>query len=338
MSEASRPVRVAVVGGGRSCEHDVSLASAASVRAALSGPSYDVVGLDIGRDGVWRDGTGRACGSGPTQSLAAALGVLAGCDVVFPAVHGPHGEDGSLAALLDLADVPFVGSGLRAGALAMDKWTCKLVAGALGIATAPGHLVTGPRVRLAFEGPVVVKPVASGSSHGVTLVRHATELLPAVSAALELDDRVLVEDLVLGREVDVAVLQRSDGSLLVGPALEVVVGPGALFDTRRKYDGSADFRLPADLTGAERTQVEAAALALFGALGCAGVARFDFFVTGSGPVLNEVNTMPGLTEASQVPRMFAAVGLPYPALLSELVQGALRPAVRAAEADASAAR
>jgi D-alanine-D-alanine ligase len=323
------PVRVAVIGGGTSCEHDVSTASAASVAAGLravvgpGGPSYDVVGLHIGRDGRWQDDTGSALGGTPAAGLAAAVSRLAGCDVAFPAVHGPVGEDGTLAALLDLARLPYVGSGVRGGALGMDKWVTKLVAEALGVATAPGHVLTGRRVRLPFAGPVVVKPVSAGSSHGVSLVDEVGALLPAVTAALALDDRVLVEQLVVGREVDVAVLRRPDGALLVGPPLEVVVDGGGIFDTARKYDGSADFRLPAEITDVERKELEEAAVALFGALGCDGVARFDFFLTDAGPVLNEVNTMPGLTAASQVPLMFAAVGLTYAALLDELVRGAL---------------
>jgi D-alanine-D-alanine ligase len=331
--------RVAVVGGGRSCEHDVSTASAASVRAALAEASYDVVGLGIGRDGVWHCDVGEALeprplarpsarllagpSAGPAASLAAALGVLAACDVVFPAVHGPTGEDGTLAALLDLAELPYVGAGVRGGALAMDKWATKLVAAELGIGTARGYLTTGvPQVR-PLVGPVVVKPVSAGSSHGVALVDDAAALAGAVEAALALDDRVLVEELVVGREIDVAVLRRADGSLVLGPPLEVVTPPGALFDTGRKYDGTADFRLPAGIGRVEGKELEAAASAMFEALGCDGVARVDFFLTPDGPVLNEVNTMPGLTASSQVPRMFAAVGLPYPRLLDELVRGAL---------------
>jgi D-alanine-D-alanine ligase len=332
------PVRVAVIGGGTSCEHDVSTASAASVAAALrgvvgpGGASYDVVGLHIGRDGRWQDDTGVALGSCSAASLAVAVSRLVECGVAFPAVHGRVGEDGTLAALLDLAQVPYVGSGVRGGALGMDKWVTKLVAEALGIATAPGHVLTGPPVRLPFGGPVVVKPVSGGSSHGVSLVREVGDLLPAVTAALALDDRVLVEELVPGREVDVAVLRRPDGTLFAGPPLEVVVEGGGLFDTTLKYDGSADFRLPAQITDVERKELEEAAVALFGALGCGGVARFDFFLTdarapgGVGVVLNEVNTMPGMTAASQVPLMFAAVGLPYAALLDELVRGALSTA------------
>jgi D-alanine-D-alanine ligase len=310
-----------VVGGGRSCEHEVSRASAASVAAALDPAAYDVVALTIGPDGVWREGGGRPLG------LAGALHVLDRCDVVLPVLHGPRGEDGTLAALCELAGLPYVGSGVGAGALAMDKWATKLVAAALGIATAPGRQVTAATASsLRWTHPVVVKPVAAGSSLGVSLVRSADGLGPALDLALAVDDRVLVEDLVEGREVDVAVLGRPDGSRVVAPALEIVTD--GLFDFEAKYGGGADFRVPADLTEVDRKALEDAALATYDALGCAGVARIDFFLTDAGPVLNEVNTTPGMTEQSQVPRMFAAAGLSYAALLDLLVRDALARGAR----------
>jgi D-alanine-D-alanine ligase len=309
--------RVAVIGGGRSCEHAVSLASAASVADALDPTAYDVVRLTIGRDGTWRDRGGRP------MSLVGASQVLAGCDVAFPVVHGPHGEDGTLAALCELARLPYVGSGVRAGALAMDKWATKLAAEALGIATAHGRVVTAASVDLvSWTGPVVVKPVAAGSSLGVSLVTESAAYRPALDAALALDSRALVEEVVVGREVDLAVLRRADGSLVVPPALEVV-GDG-VFDYDAKYGGRAEFRLPATLSDVERKALEDDAVAMYDALGCAGVARVDFFLTERGPVLGEVNTTPGMTEHSQVPRMFAAAGMPYADLLDELVRSACR--------------
>ncbi|WP_028645212.1 D-alanine--D-alanine ligase family protein [Nocardioides sp. URHA0020] len=309
--------RVAVVGGGQSCEHDVSLASAASVAGALDPTSYDVVPLTIDRDGTWRDRGLRPIG------LSGAAQVLRGCDVVFPVVHGPRGEDGALAALCELAGLAYVGSGLRPGALAMDKWVTKLVAAAVGLATTPGHLVTAATAaHERWTHPVVVKPVAAGSSHGVSLVTEPAGLGPALDAALALDDRALVEDLVTAREIDVAVLRRVDGSLFVPPALEIVAA--GLFDYDAKYGGHADLRVPAPLEDVEAKALKEAALTAYDALGCSGVARIDFFLTEHGPVLNEVNTVPGMTEHSQVPRMFAAAGMTYAELLDELVRGAHR--------------
>lgn len=310
--------RVAVIGGGQNSEHDVSLASAAAVADALDPTSYDVVRLTIDPDGVWRDAEQRPVG------LAGAVHVLRTCAVAIPALHGPHGEDGTVAALCELAGVPHVGSGVGAGAVAMDKWVTKQVARRLGIAVAPDVLVTKATARHhVFTHPVVVKPVAAGSSHGVTLVRTAADLLPALEAALALDRRALVEDVVVGREVDIAVLGRPDGSRVVAPALEIVVD--GIFDDVTKYDGSADFRIPADLDDLERATLERAAVDMYDALGCAGVARVDFFITSDGLVLNEVNTMPGFTEQSQVPKMFAAAGTTYAQLVNLLVHDVLHP-------------
>jgi D-alanine-D-alanine ligase len=312
-------LRVAVVGGGASCEHEVSLASAHAVATALDPARYDVVGLTIDPHGTWLDGGGRPIG------LTGAACVLRSCDVLLPAVHGPHGEDGTLAALADLAGLPCVGSPVRAGALAMDKWVTKLVAQAVGVAVAPGVVLSAGDAEAwaassAWTGPVVVKPVAAGSSHGVHLVDTPAALGPALADALRVDDRVLVEDVVAGREVDVAVLRR-DGGHLVTPALEIVTD--GVFDLAEKYDGTARFVLPAPLGERGTKELEAAAVAVYDALGCRGVARVDFFVTDAGPVLNEVNTMPGLTPASQAPRMFAAMGVDYPALLDLMVDDAL---------------
>ncbi|MDZ4044575.1 MAG: D-alanine--D-alanine ligase family protein [Rhodoglobus sp.] len=312
-------IRVAVIGGGENCEHDVSLASVASVRSALDPAHYDVVELTIGRDGQWRDARGAAL------SLARAIDVLQLCAVAFPLVHGPRGEDGSLAALLDFARVPYVGSGVGAGALAMDKWATKLIAEAVGVRTAPGGLVGGLGAGLAAGEttyPAIVKPVAAGSSFGVSRVDDAAGLADAIVRARELDDRVLVESFIEGREIDIAVLTRADGSRMLSAPLEIVK-TDALFDTAAKYDGTADFRVSAALSAPDLDDVHRQALAVHDALGCAGVARIDFFLTDDGLVLNEVNTMPGMTAQSQVPRMFEAVGLPYAELLDELIAGAL---------------
>jgi D-alanine-D-alanine ligase len=312
------PTRVAVIGGGRSCEHDVSLASAAAVADALEQAGYHAVRLTIDPAGGWRDREDRPVG------LAGAVHVLQSCAVTFPVMHGPHGEDGTVAALCDLAGVPWVGSPLGAGALAMDKWATKLVADALGIATAPARLLTrGGADSYTFAHPVVVKPVAAGSSHGVTLVREAAGLGAALDAAFTHDDRILVEDLMTGREIDVAVLGRQDGSRVVAPALEIVVPDGEIFDHAAKYDGSPAFLIPAPLDEVARKQLEQAAVSMYDALGCAGAVRVDFFLTEHGPVLNEVNTTPGFTAQSQVPRMFAATGVSFAALLDLLVRDAL---------------
>ncbi|MFI0367077.1 D-alanine--D-alanine ligase [Actinomadura sp. 1N219] len=315
--------RIVVIGGGANAEHDVSLATAAAVAKALCSGGFDVDELTIGRDGTWWRGTD-ALGTKAIPSLAAALDVIERADVVFPAVHGPSGEDGTLAALCALAHKPMVGSDLRAGALGMDKWATKLVAEDAGIRTAPGRLVTAAEIKdIEFETDAVVKPASAGSSFGVALARDASQLREALRRAARFDERILIEDVVVGREIDVAVLREADGRRWAAPPLEIHAD--GLFDTRAKYDGSARFSVPADIDGADRAALTEAALRMFDALGCAGVARIDFFLTGRGPVLNEVNTMPGMTAESQVPRMFAAAGLSYEQLVAHLVDAATVP-------------
>ncbi|MGH3239474.1 MAG: D-alanine--D-alanine ligase family protein, partial [Spirillospora sp.] len=247
-------------------------------------------------------------------------------DAVFPVIHGPTGEDGTLAALCALAHTPMVGSGLRAGAIGMDKWATKLVARAVGIRTAPGRLATAAEIAgdIEFRAEVVVKPASAGSSYGVGLARDTAELRDALRDAARYDDRVLIEDVMAGREIDVAVLREADGRTWAAPPLEIHAT--GLFDTETKYDGSAKFTVPADITAAERAALSETALRMFDALGCAGLARIDFFLTEQGPVLNEINTTPGMTAASQVPRMFAAAGLPYEQLVARLVEAAAVPA------------
>jgi len=316
-------MRVLVIGGGQNAEHEVSLASAAAVAGALRLGGYDVSTVTISRQGVW-EVAGVSEGATAAGSLALAMPLLADCDVVFPAVHGPLGEDGALAALCGLAGVRVVGSGPRAGAIGMDKWATKLVAEAAGLRTARGRVVDAADCGDAeFEGPVVVKPLSAGSSYGVSLVRGEHELGPALREAARFDRRILIEEVVQGREIDVAVLREAGGVRWAAPPLEIHAA--GLFDTATKYDGSARFTVPAQLSTAESTSLTRAALTMFDALGCAGVARMDFFLTAEGPVLNEVNTMPGLTAASQAPRMFAAADVSYVDLVSRLVRAAEVP-------------
>lgn len=309
-------LRVAVVGGGPSAEHEVSLASAAGVVTALRERGHDAVPLTLEADGSWSDPEGRLIG------LPGVLQLMRTCDAVLPMVHGRGGEDGALPALIGFAGVPCVGTPLLGSAIGMDKWTTKLVAAALGIAVAPGRLVTRDAARrVEGSGPVVVKPVGAGSSRGVTLVERAGALPSALEAAFEHDDRVLVEDVVHGREVDVAVLGRPDGTRRVPPMLEIL--REGVFDFDAKYGGEPPFVVPAPLAAAEEQQLRGAALAIYDSLGCRGVARVDFFLTDDGPVFNEINTVPGFTPASQVPRMFAADGLGYAELVELLVTDAL---------------
>lgn len=324
----SAPLRVVVIGGGTSSEHEVSLASAAAIAGALDRDRFEVVRLTIRRDGAWAGPDGRLGGD-----LAEAVEVLDRADVAIPALHGVRGEDGTLAALLDLVGIPYVGSGVAAGAAAMSKHATKLLVASAGVASAPGVLVRHPDdPRLAELGlppdgpprrPLVVKPDRGGSSHGVHIVRTPDELGPAITAALAFDDAVMVEAFVSGREIDLAIIEHPDGRLTCLPALEIGVPPGEVFDTDAKYAREPDFRVPAPLDPDATAALEHAALATFHALGARGLARVDFFLTPEGPLLGEVNTFPGFTSRSQVPRMAAAAGIDYPQLVELLVRTAL---------------
>ncbi len=321
---------VVVIGGGTGSEHEISVASAAAIAAALNRHRYDVIELTIRRDGAWAQGLSTRPGAAPlADDLADAVRILSRADVAIPALHGPHGEDGTVAALLDLIGIPYVGSGVFAGAVAMDKAATKLLATAAGVAVASGIQVQDaddPRLE-AIALPVVVKPNRSGSSHGVTVVRTRGELSAAVREALSLDTSALVEEFIAGREIDLAVIERADGSLECGPALEIGVAEGGVFDTTSKYVGEQDFRIPAPVDESTTLALEDASRTMFRTLDCHGLARVDFFVTNSGSgdriILNEVNTFPGFTSHSQVPRMFATAGVSYPDLLDMLVETAL---------------
>lgn len=318
---ARRGLRVAVIGGGVNDEHDVSLASAAAVARAVSALGSDPVALTIDRSGTWRHSGGAAL------TAADAVELLTSCDVAFAPLHGVNGEDGAIAGFLSMIGVPLAGSPVRSGALGVDKWVTKTLSEAVGVRTATGVLVRAgePVGALPLPVPFVVKPTTGGSSNGVSVVRTPQDYGPAVELARAAGDDVLVEAFVSGREVDIAVFRDRDGTLRSGATLEIGVEDGTLFDRDQKYDGSARFTLPATLSPGEHASVESAAHTLYDVLGCAGVARFDFFVTAAGVVLNEVNTSPGFTEQSQVPRMYDAVGLPYSALVGALLDAALTP-------------
>lgn len=319
-------LHVLVIGGGQNAEHDVSLETAAAIEGALRSRGFEVSAITIGRDGRWRQGE-EPLGESAAGSLVASLPLLVRADVVFPAIHGPLGEDGTLAGLCAITHKPMVGSGVRAGAIGMDKWATKLVAEAIGIRTAPGRLLYATDAEgIEFETEVVVKPVSAGSSYGVTLVREAGQLGEALRTAAHYDDRILIEHAVYGREIDVAVLREAGGSRWASPPLEIHAD--GLFDTATKYNGTARFTVPADLGSTDRAALTQAALRMFDALGCAGIARIDFFLTDDGPVLNEVNTMPGMTAESQVPRMFAAAGVSYEELVARLIDAATVPVAR----------
>jgi len=346
-------VRLVVLFGGRSAEHEVSRVSAAHVLAAVDPERYEVVPVGIDRDGRWSVSTSALAELGPDRRPPAAGLTVGGPDtdplpvlrgdraaatagdaapptVVLPVLHGPNGEDGTVQGLLELADLPYVGSRVLGSALAMDKVAAKEVLAAHGIAQA--------RFRSAAEWeldtellddiagdlglPLFVKPANMGSSVGVSKVTTRDQLGPAVVAALAHDELLVFEEGVVGRELEIGVLGNE------APRCSVpgeVVPAAEFYDYDDKYrDGAAQLIVPAALDAAERAAFEAVALAAFRALRCEGLARVDvFLVPGRGFLVNEVNTFPGFTPISMFPRMWEASGLSYPRLIDEMVRLAL---------------
>jgi D-alanine-D-alanine ligase len=325
----SRRVRVAVLLGGRSSEHEVSLASARSVLEALDPERYDTVTVEIGRDGRWELGTGSDGSVAetlpvPTSKVPATLGEV---DVVFPVLHGPFGEDGTVQGLLELAGVPYVGAGVLGSALAMDKDVFKAVMRDRGIpVTRNITLRRGQAPENPFGYPVFVKPARLGSSVGITKVDSEEELPAAVELAFGHDEKVLVEEFVDGVEVECGVLgnDRPEASL---PGEIVSHGFSGVdwYDYSAKYDeGGMDLVIPPGLPQETIERIQELAVRSFVAGECEGMARVDFFVRESGEVvLNELNTIPGFTATSVYAKLFEASGVPYPELVDRLVQLAL---------------
>ncbi|HEX6417380.1 MAG TPA: D-alanine--D-alanine ligase family protein [Acidimicrobiales bacterium] len=337
-------VRLVVLFGGQSAEHEVSCTSAADVLRAVDPQRYEVVPVGITREGDWvqSDAALAALARGRSalpERLAASgtavepLPTIAPVDgslpvVVMPLLHGPHGEDGTVQGMLELAGVPYVGSGVLASALCMDKVKAKEVAAVHGLPQASYVALrdteaAGAAAAVAAAGfgyPVFVKPANLGSSVGVTKVHRASELAQAVALATEYDEWVLVEEGIAGREIEVAVLGNADARTSVPGE---IVSSHEFYDYEDKYvDGTCQLLVPAPLSEAETAEVRDLALRAFRALRCDGLARVDFFFEegGRGFLLNEVNTMPGFTPASMYPRLWEATGVPYPELIDELVR------------------
>ena len=333
----SRRIRVAVLAGGRSSEHEISLASARSVLAALDPSRYETIEIAIGRDGRWeleRPSNsllqGNAIETLPviaeSASPAEALGSV---DVVVPILHGPFGEDGTVQGLLELAGVPYVGAGVAASALCMDKDLFKAVLRDRGIPVARNTtLRLGDDVANPFGYPVFVKPARLGSSVGITKAHDEEELDAAVALARRHDEKVLVEEFVAGTEVECGVLGNISGNLGPAPIASVVgeiVPHAEWYDYDAKYAaGGSDIIVPARIPESTAGRVQELAVDAFVATECEGMARVDFFVREDGEVVvNELNTIPGFTETSVYTRLFEASGIPYANLLDRLIELAL---------------
>jgi D-alanine-D-alanine ligase len=332
-------VRVAVLAGGRSSEHEISIESARSVVAALDPARYDTVVVEIDRGGRWALAGG---GSDPAAALpgsdpgapaagetlpvvahSAPAATLVHVDVVLPILHGPFGEDGTVQGLLELADVPYVGAGVAASALCMDKDLFKAVLRDRGIPVARNvTLRDGDEPEHSFDYPVFVKPARLGSSVGISKVRNDDELTAAVDLARRHDDKVLIEEGVDGVEVECGVLGNRDPMASV---VGEIVAHADWYDYSAKYDdGGMDLVIPARISPEADERVRRLAVESFVATECEGMARIDFFVrTDGGVIVNEINTIPGFTSTSVYAKLFEAAGVSYAALLDRLIELAL---------------
>ena len=310
-------MRVAVLAGGRSSEHEVSLNSAASIEAGLRDAGHDVDVISLEREGRWHH-------QGRQIALRPGGGVM-GADVVWPALHGAYGEDGTVQGLLELLDVPYVGAGVLASALCMDKVVFKDVMAGTGVpqvdyrALRPGD----PADITPLRYPVFVKPARAGSSKGIAKVSSADELPAALEAAFAIDTVVIVEALATGIEVECAVLGHGARAEASVPG-EIVLPSADWYDYEAKYsDGGMELVVPARISAAATEQVRSLAVETFVRSGCSGLARVDFFVEGDRVLVNEINTMPGFTQYSVYPKLWEAAGVDFPQLCDRLVQIAL---------------
>ncbi len=322
-----RRLRVALLAGGRSSEHDISLASARSVLEALDPDRYDVTEIGIGRDGRWELGTGEtAAATLPVPSEGGPLERLGHVDVVFPILHGPFGEDGTVQGLLELAGIPYVGAGVAASALAMDKDLFKKVMRDSGIPVARHHTIRlGDPVDNPLGYPAFVKPARLGSSVGISKVHDEAELVAAVALARRHDEKVLVEELLTGMEVECGVLGNREPPPIASLPGRIDTLEHEWYDYASKYDEDGmELVIPPELPQETIELVQQRAVDAFVASECEGMARVDFFVRDDGEVVvNELNTIPGFTATSVYTKLFAASGIGYSDLLDRLIELAL---------------
>jgi len=306
-------MRVAVLSGGRSSEHDVSLRSGEAVARGLEEAGHEAVRVEISRDGTW------SC-AGETVELTPGAGLL-GADTAFPALHGPFGEDGSVQGLLEWLDLPYVGSDVLSSAVCMDKLTLKRLFALAGVPQVDFVAAGEPGWRQRCEAmglPLWVKPSRLGSSVGISKVEQLGDLDAAVELARRHDPRVIVEASASGREVECSLLGNEQ---VEASQPGEVVANGEWYDYETKYrEGGMELVVPAQLSDEQLGAVRELAIAAFELGGCAGLARCDFFVEPDGAVLiNEINTMPGFTETSVYAKLWQASGLDYPSLCDRLV-------------------
>ena len=334
-------VRVAIICGGKSSEHEISCISANGILDAIDRSKFEPVLIGITKSGKWLllpDDTtfitlNGALPTVPESGIEVSItsqGLFSGgknlaIDVAFPILHGTYGEDGTIQGLFEMIGIRYVGSGVLASAVSMDKSYAKPIFAAAGLKVAPGTVVTSTNFELPsnLNYPLFVKPARSGSSRGTTKVKQSSDLKAAVEAALAFDSKVIIEQAVDGKEIECAVLQ-SQGKTIVSPVGEIVISSKyEFYDFQAKYlDDSMQLVFP-DLPAGVEEKIQSAALTAFNAAGCEGLARVDFFYSTSGDVvINEINTMPGFTPLSVYPKLIEKSGIDYQGLITTLIQTA----------------
>jgi D-alanine-D-alanine ligase len=349
-------IRVAVVFGGQSTEHAVSCVSAASVLANLDPSRFEVLPVGITPQGSWvlgpadpatlaiegrtlptiTSGTAVTLPADPTTASLVKLErghegeVLSAVDVVFPVLHGAFGEDGTIQGLLEMVGLPYAGPGVLASAVAMDKEFTKKLLAAEGLRVGTyevlrrGDVTLTPEQKERLGLPVFVKPARAGSSTGISKVSDWSALDDAIALAREIDPKVLVESMIVGREVECGVLEFPDGRLEPSLPAEIPLNAGEWYDFEAKYLDVNDLTIPAKIDDGVAERLRAMAVQAFTALDCQGLARVDFFVGEDGTLtINEVNTMPGFTPSSAYPKMWETTGVDYPTLLATLIETAI---------------
>ena len=335
---------VAILCGGRSSEHEISCLSAGGVLAGLDREKFEAILIGITKAGNWvqlpsdyplsiSKGVLPAVDESLTPIVAdihgfSVDGKLMKIDVVFPTLHGPYGEDGTIQGFFETAGISYVGSGVMASAAAMDKAFSKTIFAAAGMKVAGGVVVTSSNWKSKSEDlvyPVFVKPARGGSSRGTSKVKSAADLEAALIDAFTFDRKVMIEEAVVGRELECAVLEK-DGEVIASVVGEIVIDSKyEFYDFEAKYlDDATTVKVPADIPASASEEIRAKAVQAFQSLGCSGLARVDFFYTKNNEiVINEINTMPGFTGTSMYPKLMAASGVDYSSLITALITTAL---------------
>ena len=331
--------RVAIICGGKSSEHEISCVSANGILNAIDRNKFEPVLIGITKSGKWLllpDDSNFSIVNGALPTVPesgievsiTSLGLVAGgkqlaIDVAFPVLHGPYGEDGTIQGLFEMIGIKYVGSGVLASAVSMDKSYAKPIFAAAGLSVAAGIVVTSKNFELPsnLTFPLFVKPARSGSSRGTTKVKQKSDLASAVEHALSFDTKVIIEQAVVGKEIECAVLQ-ADGKITTSELGQISISSKfEFYDFQAKYlDNSMELIVPADLPAGVQSKIQQAAITAFNAAGCEGLARVDFFYSTQGEIIiNEINTMPGFTPTSVYPKLIGKNGINYQELITKLI-------------------